>query len=251
MYRLKYVKSLYLIPLALNLLLIFFLWLTTFGASLDGGSIYANTSFIFNFAHNALAVLVFIVPVIVTLFFGGEYDHGTFKNPVSYGMDRRVIFLGKLILSAIYSLGVGLLTTVLFIWTTKQFVETAPMFDVSGAYAYTFTSNDFIRQLLKSIPSFLAMLSVSHLLSFWTNKTSSHWSAYFVIIIGIPTLIFYFENLFLPPDGNFRLSSFTPYGVIALANPNSQNLWSLLAIPIIYLVLSLFLGMKIFPRKDL
>jgi len=239
-YRIKLMKFTYLLPLSLLLFIFAMLGLTY----LVG---YNNASFIFTFTQSSLSAVLFLLPFLVNMIFADEYGNGTFKNSVAYGVDRKVLYFGKLILMTSYAVLVSIVVLMLFIFGTNILMENGTTYDIESQRL-------FITAIFHSIPVFLAVLSFSHMLIFVTKKTSSHWAIYFLIIIGFPTLLARLQ--FGMDNGvvNLLLST-TPMNL--LINIATGSLRSVPLeyeyLPIVFLlytVVSLFIGLKFFAKQD-
>jgi len=182
-FRISRTKSVYIFPLMLNLGIIAILGITRYFAYLDGVDFpYNNSAFIFLTIQSMLQSVIFLIPIIVNIIFADEHKNGTFKNPISYGVNRHVLFFGKLILMTIYSLVALTFTVISIIFFTNLMME-------SGSVSDLRSQRNMIEGIIGALPLLLALLSLSHMLSFVLKKTSSHWTAFFLITIAIPTIL--------------------------------------------------------------
>ena len=246
-YRMSLMKSTYLLPITLLGFIFFMLGLTYFLALDNPNFPYNNARFIFTFTQSSIAVVLFILPFLVNNIFADEYENGTFKNCVAYGVDRKVLYLGKLILMVSYAVLVSAVILVLFILGTNILMESGTTYDIESQRL-------FIIAIFQSSPVFLAVLSFSHMLSFVTKKTSSHWVIYFLIIIAFPTVL---ARLQFGMDSRFvnLLFSLTPMNSLTtiatgplMGVPLEYRYLSIAFL--LYTIVNLFVGLKFFAKQD-
>lgn len=238
-YRIAHMKSTYLMPLGINLFLLFALSTTWFAGLDDPGFPYNNANFIFSFSRSAIALLSFLIPVVVNIIFDHEHTNGTFKNSVSYGIDRKTLYAGKLILMIVYSFMVTLITFIIFTFSTHLLMTSGTPSDTESQWA-------FFTAFFQAIVPLLALLIFSHMLSFIIQKTSTHWIIYTSSVV-LSSVIFNFLNNRLGWNGLAFLRNVLPY---ELMNSGSYGWQAALTAFLFYSTISGLIGFRIFSESD-
>lgn len=246
-YRLSLMKSTYFIPVSLLAFLFFMLGITYITALDNPEFPYNNANFIFMFVQSSITVVSALIPFIVNKIFADEYGNGTFKNSIAYGVNRKILYFGKLILMMTYAIFVSAIVLILFVIGTNILME-------SGTTADMESQRIFIKAVFKSIPIFLAMLSFSHMLSFVVKKTSSHWGIYVVVIFAFPTVL---NRLLYAIDNGFLklLLNLTPSGLLTNISTGSligepSNYRYMPIVFLLYTVISIIVGLQSFKKQD-
>ena len=236
-YRVLRMKSVYMIPLFVLGLLLFMLGLTWLTALGDPKFLYNNTQFIYRFSQGSLVFLIFIIPFLVNTMFADEYKNGTFKNTLAYGVSRITLYFGKLIMVTLVSMVMSVIILLVFIPSVELLMEN------SGANY----RHEFLRAVIYYIPLLLASLTLSHMLSFVTQKTGTHFGIYYLIVFALPQILFFLTKLSLViPEGVLKLF---PYYI--MANVIMERPLFFGGILFVYFSITSIIGVKLFSRRDI
>lgn len=181
LYRLSRKKSIYLF---FSICVIAPLMMTVMTLSANSEN-YTNTEFVFRFVHNAWSILVFIVPIIVSLIQTDDFTDGTFKNMISFGLSRKAIFISKWILSVLFLLAAWLLT---YLTLTIGVFALLPNTGNSNFISFNFS-------MLGVLPLVLAAVTVSHCICFLTGKTMMHILIYLLLMMLLPEFYYMYANI--------------------------------------------------------
>ncbi len=237
-YRVLRTKSIYTISFLCLLFLLANLTLTWFLGLGDENFRYNNTEFIFGFAQNSISMLLLIVPFLVNSLFADEYQNGTFKNSVAYGVNRTVLYFGKLILSTIVSITICMIILFIFVASAEILLQN------SGAVY----RNDLLGDIWHSVPLFLAALTLSHMLSFTTKKASTHIFIYFSIVSLLPNILGMFYQVVAIPEAIFKLF---PSHLIQMRYWQTTTEWLYCwGIFVLYFIVTSVIGLRIFSKCD-
>lgn len=237
-YRVLRTKSIYITSFVCLLFLLANLTLTWFLGLGDANFLYNNTKFIFGFSQASLSSLLLVIPFAVNSLFADEYQNGTFKNSVAYGVNRKVLYFGKLILSTIVSIIICMIILLIFIPSTEILLQN------SGAVY----RNELLVDIWHSVPLFLAAMTLSHMLSFTTKKASTHIIIYFFIVTLLLNLLGQFKTVVSIPDAIFKLF---PAYLIQVRYWQSTTEWLFCwGILVVYLLITSVVGLRLFSKRD-
>lgn len=238
MYRVLRTKSTYIILLVCSLFLLVMLALTWYTGVGYAGSQYNNTKFVFGFSQASLNGLLLVIPFVINTLFADEYQNGTFKNSVAYGVDRKVLYFGKLISSIIISTIISIIVLLIFIPSAELLLQN------SGA-AYR---NELLADIWHSVPLFLVALTLSHMLSFTTKKAGTHIIIYFFIVSLLLTLLGQITAVIEIPEMVFRLF---PNYLIQVRYWQTTTEWLYCwGIFLLYFSVTTAIGLKLFSKQD-
>jgi len=239
LYRLLRTQTTYYMLLMILFFLLFMLGLTWYTGLNDPNFLYDNTAFVFRFSQSGLVTVLYVIPFGINVLFGDEYGHGTFKNSVSYGMKREVIYLGKLITSVLVSFMMSVIVLMVFIPLAELLLENSGPVYRQG----------LILSIWHSIPLFLAALTVAHMLSFITSKATTQILSYFVMMSLVQTLLLRVKAIVGMPDLVMRL--FPNYLIQARfweAPLGSLFCWGIL---FLYFGVTTIIGLTVFYKRDI
>lgn len=239
MYRVARIKSTYTILLVCLLIPLFplvFCWYLGLG---DLNFLYNNTKFVFGFARNSLGIVLFVLPFVVNSLFADEHQNGTFKNSVAYGVKRETLYFGKLILSSIVSIMISMIILLIFIPGAEILLQN------SGAVY----RNEFIADVFHSVPLFLTALTLSHMLSFITKKSSTHIGIYIFIITLLPNILGQLTVVISVPEMVFRL--FPDYLIQVKYWQTAAEWLYCWGVLLLYFMTTTMVGLSAFSKRDI
>lgn len=172
LYRIRSKKLVYFLPFllaAIPLLGILLVW----SVGLSNPSFeYNSTGFLYRFCRLSFNNLVLVLPFIIIYLFANEYSNGTFKNTVVSGINRRTIYISKLIVIFALLLLFVLFDLIMIVSAIELLLEPKDQFERTL----------FFKDFLQSIPLFIASFSVSVMFCFTEEKVFSNLIKYFLII---------------------------------------------------------------------
>lgn len=112
-----------------------------------------------------LSVGYFASILICDMVFSEQYKHNTLKNEVSFGLPRARIYLGKLVVEALVSVGLCLLV---FLWYGLLCRVLLP-----AGGSWTAALGDVGFGLLAALPAWMACLAFMHMLFFLMRGTTA------------------------------------------------------------------------------
>ena len=239
MYRVVRIKSTYRILLAcllMTLVPLIFTWYLGLG---DPDFLYNNTKFVFSFSGKSLSIVLFILPFVANSLFADEYQNGTFKNSVAYGVKREVLYFGKLILSSIICIMISVIILLIFVSSAEILLQN------SGAVY----RNDFLADIWHSVPLFLAGLTFSHMLNFITKKASTHIGIYIFIVTLLPNILAQLTVVIAIPEMVFRL--FPDYLIQVKYWQTTTEWFYCLGILLLYFLMTTVIGLRAFLKRDI
>ena len=234
-YRILRKKSTYLLPLGILLFLFAMLGLTWYNGLTDPLGRYNNTQFIYMFSQHSFFVPLVGMPFLVNLLFGGEFQNGTLKNALSYGVGRPSVYFGKFIISALYGALIGVIVLGLYILGVE-----ALMINSGGFYLRFFI---FIVSLYG--PLLLASLAVAHGLRFVAKSTGSFIGYYMLLMVGFPMVL----EIMAAASPNFFLVEWFPYYIFTQAQFLTWG--RSLGIMLIYFTVSSVIALNKFTKMDI
>ena len=239
-YRMSQMKSTYLLPIGLSLLLLVMVLLVVLNPVPDRD----NSELLFFTVQNMLFVVPLQIPLIVQTIFSDEHGNGTFKNSVSYGVNRQTLYIGKMILSIIFPLMFFAIALGVFLLTSNLLI------DINATEQLAFLTN-----IMKSTPVLIALLFFAQMLTFVVKKISLQWGVFFALLLALPGMLLWVGNVtgitFLGTIFNF-----TPLGLLMqnsmVVITGETAPWShLLIVMVIYAGLSAIIGLMSFSKQDI
>jgi len=235
-YRLMRQKATFLIPALLLGFVYSALGLTYFSGRGNPDFPYNNTAFIYLSTRFSFAIPLAALPFLVNYLFGSEFENGTFKNSVSYGIHRWQLFLGKLVVILIAT---ALLIPIVFI---PYIIGVEWLMENSGLnYLIEFLTFSSYMSLILAGALFLAIA-----LRFLLQHTGAYLGVYFLLMFGVANVFGVLANLFPAFELPFRL--FPLYHILT---PVVHGWDYAIAIFLIYGTLSVLIGLRSFTRSDL
>ncbi len=146
--------------------------------SIDSNFLYGNTKFAYGNVYTSLGIVLILCIAVSNMVFGNEIGNHTLKNTISYGISRKSIFLGKLIVQVIYA------AISLIIILTIYSISTELLLDSSG-------SAEFIRMLracAAAFPLLVAGLTITNCFVFNMKSSGSVITA-FIIMAAVPFVV--------------------------------------------------------------
>jgi len=238
-YRMSQIKSTYLFPIGLTLFFLGMLGLVIL-TPVEGRD---SSELLFFSVSNLLFVFPLQIPLMAQTVFADEHGNGTFKNSISYGVDRKTLFIGKLILTLLYPALVFLIAMSIFLISTNLLMDVNPV-----------EQQIFLTSIMKSLPALLALFFFANMLSFVIKKISLQWGAYFAVALGLPTMLVWIQSV-----TGWRvlgaLFNFTPIGLLMQINiavlTGQMAKWSdLWLVLVVYAVVSIAIGLVSFSKQD-
>jgi len=240
LYRMSQVKSTYILPLGMALML-FFMVVMVVANPVDDRS---NSELLFFTVSNLLFVVPLQIPLLTQTIFADEHGNGTFKNSVSYGVSRTTLYFGKLILTLVvpmiyFSLAIGV-----FLLSANLMIDIEPADQAA-----------FLDGLLRGVPALLALLFFSNLLSFVVKKISVQWSVFFALALAFPGMLIWMGSVTGWPFLGV-LFDHTPFGIILTLNMTTllgdTVTWgTLLSVMAGYGLVSTVIGLVSFKKQDI
>ncbi|MFD3258126.1 ABC transporter permease [Paenibacillus lentus] len=239
LYRIRSKKLVYFLPFllaAIPLLGILLVW----SVGLSNPSFeYNSTGFLYRFCRLSFNNLVLVLPFITIYLFANEYSNGTFKNTVVSGINRRTIYISKLIVIFALLLLFVLLDLIMIVSAIELLLEPKDQFERTL----------FFKDFLQSIPLFIASFSVSVMFCFTEEKVFSNLIKYFLIIYLIPVFLGSFENIisgikpFLNVFPIIRMASNLPF--------NAETILFNWLLAVLYFCIAFMIGDSNFRKKEI
>ncbi len=177
-YRIFHNKSSYLFIIICSLLLMSSNILLAIMKHQDQTFGYATTNFAFSFVYSQMSILFILCIMVASITFGNEYGYHTMKNSVSYGINRKDIYLGKFIVQIIYAIAAFLIILGVYVLTGYLLLEN--------------TGSDDLRLLLMtaliSLPQFIFAIAVTNCFLFAIDSSGAAIAASCGAMIVLPQL---------------------------------------------------------------
>lgn len=183
--------------------------------------------------------IVLLLCIAMVLFITTEYTAGTYKNSISRGFSRTAIYFSKLIVS-------------LFIMIVLSFLYLVPSSFVAailyGDWGHA-TIGTVITVILINILELISITSLLAMLSFVIKSTGGAIALTLVLITLIPNILEILNILF--EDSN--LSQYWPPSLLIQTSTfvADGTVWIPIVISLVYLAVSLFLGLFTFNKRDI
>lgn len=140
---------------------------------------YGNTKFSLSSLYTGLYLALVFALVVVSLVTGHQHRHKTFKNSISFGMSRRQIYLGSMLIEVVMAMINYLVISSAYIITAYIMLEN------SGSVFLTET----IKGLMVSVPLLLFSLLLANLLYFIVDTELHVYLIWIVIMMVIPGVL--------------------------------------------------------------
>ena len=240
LYRISQMKSTYILPFGMSLILLLMVILVVAEPVYDR----SDSELLFFTVSNMLFVVPLQIPLLTQTIFADEHGNGTFKNSVSYGLSRRTLYISKLILTLVIPMiyfGIALGT---FLLSANLLLEIDPAEQAV-----------FLDGLLKGVPAILALLFFSNLLSFVVKKISVQWSVFFAIALAFPGMLIWVGSV-TGWQILGTLFNYTPFGIILTLNMatligDTVSWGTLLSVMMGYGLVSTVIGLLSFKKQDI
>lgn len=249
-YRLFRNKGSYLFIVICSLLLLSSNVVLAIVKSTDSKFPYATTDFSLSNVYTNM-IMVFILCIMVSIMvFGNEHNNHTMKNCISYGISRRTIYFGKLIVQILYA-----------------FVAFTIILGIHVASGYLLLENSgpqplevLLRTCFACLPLFLFGLAVANCFVFVIESVGSAIAASCGIMIVLPLVtqllgmrfVFFEKFSEILPANIINAADFDPIKQEITfywsTNTGLLNCWSL---GMIQMVLFVLIGYVLFNRKEI
>lgn len=147
---------------------------------------------------------ILLAPVVAAGTFDDQYGRDTMKNEVAFGVPRRRIYLGKLLSGAVAGVVLAAVATALYVLLCALFIGVRG----SGDLLVSLTAATVT--FLCAVPLWLASLSVTMLLLFWTRSAAASVTASLLSMLLLvplciaapgpgfpaPKLLWLFQNIY-------------------------------------------------------
>lgn len=183
--------------------------------------------------------IVTLLSVAMVLFITAEYAAGTYKNSISRGFSRTKIYLSKFIVS-------------LFIMFVLSFLYLVPS-SITAGILYGNWGNASVQTvvtvILVNLLELIAFTAFLTMLSFMIKSTGGAIALTLVLINIVPTILEVFNIIF----ENSNLSQYWPPSLLVQTSTFIDNgkIWIPIVVSLVYLAVSLFLGLFTFNKKDI
>lgn len=124
LYRILHTKNIYIVTLILCGVTLFVNGILFLFSQLDRGFIYGTVSFSLSNLVTSIDIVFLVGACIVFVLYN---EKNNIKNVISYGISREKIFIGKCIVSAIFSICILFLVLAVFVGTSVLLLEPGPI----------------------------------------------------------------------------------------------------------------------------
>ena len=211
---------------------------------------YATTKYAFSSLYCSLRLIMIICVSVVSIIFAQEYKNQTLKNTVSFGISRTSIYLGKFIISIIFSFIAAICVIATFVISAYILLEN------SGIEYLTTLFNSIVA----GIPLILFSLVVAHSFYFITEKEMNIVVSWAGIVIIIPSLL---EIIGRRSEISRAIASYMPWNIVGDIRFNEVTNTLILGwttpvaivksiiVGIIGCVVFYIIGLEVFKRKEI
>ena len=206
----------------------------------DGTFAYNLIMFAKGFFWLPYYALIFVADEVL----GPSYPDPRLRDKSTIGLNRRDIFIGKLITEVLLLLCLALFATVAFLVITPVFQVHDGTIDISVIL-------DFLEAVVLAMPLFLAGLSRANMFCFVFTPRKKAFLMFFLFVVLIPRVIMLLatDNIAFPPAIFIRNFLLTPQ-FQELQFYATRNVPKVLISSVIYIVLSSIYGGYCFEKKE-
>ena len=209
-------------------------------------AVFGGTFMLFNFASNANISL--LVTIIIGIFVGKDFSNGTMRLAIARGTNRLQSYFSKLIV-----------ISVLIIGYMAGSLLVSGIFTAIVGYGAEFTGLMFARLIRTFALAFLALLSSASIylmLAFLTRTSGGALGASIGIYLLIDVLVTILNAVgAIKNNGLTEAVSYLPFQQLSLAGTDGAmsvgETMKLLFVPIGYTLLSSFVGIITFVKRDI
>ena len=240
LYRTKYRKNSYIFILICSILAI----LGSVGLLRMREYEHFYMDIVIEMCIQAFSIIYFFTLLIVDNVFSEEYKHHTLKNTVASGISRSKIYLGKFITEIIYAI-ISFTIIVLVLLLSSYLILGA---DVGIGNIL----KDFGLRIVMAFPIWVAGISIANCLAFIV-KNNTFFAVCFMLLMFVPSKTIAIVSLFKPWVA--KLTNWLPSTYVSDLIVNNgfsvELLGKCYGIAILYIILSIVIGMSIFNRREI
>lgn len=203
-----------------------------------------NMNFVLQISPVFYVAFEFLILIVVDVVFSEEYKHHTLKNPVAFGIDRKSIYIGKVVVEIAYAI-------VVFVICMSVLILASYLILGVDTSTFGYDIKIFLLKSLTFLPLGIAALSFANFLAFTINSSNIFSLIYVGLVIGaskIISLLGYFNQNIL------KLNAFLPSTYMKMfQNEGIANelIVKSFGIGVLYLVIFAILGIVLFSRKEI